>query len=104
MCYYCLSVHSGLVAGLGSVVEDAMVTLCWTGSNAETFMKILKFIELSASNMFAVTNLAICVNLALVVSVSSEQRVATSCYAVGVQSLTLERKPNSTAVLTKTLR
>eukprot|EP00752_Nemacystus_decipiens_P002690 g2512.t1 len=59
---------AGLVAGLGFLVEDEMVTICWTGSNLEGFIKALKFIELSAFNMFAVTNLAICVNLALIVS------------------------------------
>ena len=63
--------HSGLVAGLGSLVQGAMVTLCWTGSNLVGLMKTLKFIELAAANMFAVTNLAICVNLALVVLVSA---------------------------------
>eukprot|EP00752_Nemacystus_decipiens_P018236 g16364.t1 len=58
---------SGLVAGLGVVVQSTMVSLCWTGSNVVGLVKTLKFIELSASNMYAVTNLAICVNLALVV-------------------------------------
>ena len=48
-----------------------MVTACWTGSGVEGFVKALKFVELSAINMFAVTNLAICANLALIVSVSS---------------------------------
>lgn len=72
--------HSGLVAGLGSLVEDAMVTLCWTGSSVEPFMKALKFIELAASNMFAITNLAICINLALVVSVGKDKYNMTSCY------------------------
>ena len=65
--------HSGLVAGLGYLVEDMMVTLCWTGSNLVGFIKALKFIELTAFNMYAVTNLAICVNLALVVSVSRKK-------------------------------
>eukprot|EP00903_Cladosiphon_okamuranus_P017796 g16379.t1 len=58
---------SGLVAGMGVIVESAMVHLCWSASDVEGFIKTLKFIELSASNMYAVTNLAICVNLALVV-------------------------------------
>eukprot|EP00752_Nemacystus_decipiens_P008538 g7625.t1 len=59
---------AGLVAGLGYLVEGMMVSVCWTGSNLEGFIKALKFIELSAFNMFAVTNLAICINLALIVS------------------------------------
>lgn len=70
---YCTAVHSGLVAQLGYLVEDAMVSVCWTGSNLEGFIKALKFIELSAFNMFAVTNLAICINLALVASVSGDK-------------------------------
>ena len=60
------------MAGLGYIVEDMMVTVCWTGSNLVGFIDALKFIELAAFNMFAVTNLAICVNLALVVSVSRD--------------------------------
>lgn len=54
---------------LGYVVEDMMVTVCWTGSNVEGFVKTIKFLELAASNMLAITNLAICVNLALIIMV-----------------------------------
>ena len=50
-----------------------MVALCWTESSLEGFIRTLKFVELSAFNMFAVTNLAICINLALVVWVSREK-------------------------------
>ena len=71
--------HSGLVVGLGSLVESVMGTLCWTGSDWVGFIKALKYIELSAFNMFAVTNLAICVNLALVVSVSRAMYVCKKC-------------------------
>lgn len=66
--------HSGLVVGLGSLVEEVMITVCWTGSNLVGFMKALKYIELCAFNMFALTNLAICVNLALVISVSKRRQ------------------------------
>lgn len=55
---------------LGFVVEDMMVTVCWTTQNLEGFIRTVKYIELAASNMLAITNLAICVNLALIVSVS----------------------------------
>ncbi|CAM9229526.1 unnamed protein product [Scytosiphon promiscuus] len=58
---------SGLVMGIGYVVEDMMVTVCWTGSNLMGLIKAIKFIELAAGNMLAITNLAICVNLALVI-------------------------------------
>ena len=71
--------RSGLVAGLGYFVEDAMVTLCWSGSNLLSFIKALKLIELTAFNMYAVTNLAICINLALIVSVSVGKKSSTPC-------------------------
>ncbi|CAM9229677.1 unnamed protein product [Scytosiphon promiscuus] len=58
---------SGLIIGICYVIEDMMVTVCWTGSNLEVFIKILKFVELAASNMLAITNLAICMNIALIV-------------------------------------
>ena len=51
-----------------------MVTKCWTDSGVEGFVKALKFVELSGINMFAITNLAICVNLALIISVSVRKR------------------------------
>ncbi|CAM9316648.1 unnamed protein product, partial [Ectocarpus fasciculatus] len=44
-----------------------MISVCWAGENLATFIKTLKFFELFASNMLAITNLAICVNLSLVV-------------------------------------
>eukprot|EP00752_Nemacystus_decipiens_P002664 g2492.t1 len=59
---------SGLVAGLVVLVEGTMVSACWTGSNVEGLMRALKYIGLSAFNMYAITNLAICINLALIVS------------------------------------
>ncbi|CAN0287611.1 unnamed protein product [Ectocarpus sp. 12 AP-2014] len=44
-----------------------MVLVCWAGSNVTGFIKALKFLELVASNVLAITNLAICTNLALVI-------------------------------------
>ncbi|CAM9423955.1 unnamed protein product, partial [Hapterophycus canaliculatus] len=58
---------SGLIIGLCFVVEDMMVTVCWTGRELEGFIKALKFIEMSSSKMLAITNLVICTNLALIV-------------------------------------
>ena len=55
-----------------------MVTVCWTGSDLEGLIKAMRFIELSAFNMFALTNLAICVNLALIVSVSAVKAQPTT--------------------------
>ncbi|CAM9897288.1 unnamed protein product [Scytosiphon promiscuus] len=59
---------SGLLHQLAQVILADMVLLCWTQSNALRFVQAMKFVELVAGNMQAVTNLAICVNLALVVS------------------------------------
>lgn len=46
-----------------------MIAVCWAGENLEGLLKFLTFIELASANMFAITNLAICVNLALIVMV-----------------------------------
>lgn len=48
-----------------------MILICWTGSNLEGLVKTFKFLELASSNMLAITNLAVCINLALIVSVSA---------------------------------
>eukprot|EP00903_Cladosiphon_okamuranus_P012698 g11873.t1 len=58
---------SGVVMSLGFVIDEMMVTLCLANSNVANFIKTLKFIELSASNMLSITNLTISVNLALIV-------------------------------------
>ncbi|CAM9814346.1 unnamed protein product [Ectocarpus fasciculatus] len=59
---------SGLVWGLCFVLEDMMVTVCWTESSLLGFIKAVKFVEFVSSNMMVLTHLAICVNLALIVS------------------------------------
>eukprot|EP00752_Nemacystus_decipiens_P002666 g2494.t1 len=59
---------SGLVAGMVVLAEGTMVAACWTGREFEGLMRALKFIGLTAFNMYAITNLAICINLALIVS------------------------------------
>lgn len=66
--YFCTS---GLVMSLGYAIDDMMVTVWWANRNVEGFIRTIKFIELSASNMLAITNLAISVNLALIVTVSN---------------------------------
>ncbi|CAN0278088.1 unnamed protein product [Ectocarpus sp. 6 AP-2014] len=58
---------SGLLHQLFIQTEATMVLVCWAGSNVTGFVKALKFLELVASNMLAITNLAICANLALVI-------------------------------------
>eukprot|EP00903_Cladosiphon_okamuranus_P018747 g17251.t2 len=58
---------SGLVAGLGYLIEGMMIAVCWTDTSLEGFIKAIKFFELAAFNMLAITNLAISVNLALIV-------------------------------------
>lgn len=69
---YCSTVHSGMVMCLGYAVDDLMVTVCWISNNVKGLIKTLKFIEHSASSMLAITNLAICINLALIVLVSND--------------------------------
>ena len=74
---------SGLVLGLGYLVEDMMVTVCWVRNHLEGWMKFVKFVELAAGYMLAITNLAICVNLALIIWVSNRQCLnSTWAYAL----------------------
>ncbi|CAM9225058.1 unnamed protein product [Ectocarpus sp. 8 AP-2014] len=58
---------SGLVHQLVYLIGATMISVCWAGENLAIFIKTLKFLELFASNMLAITNLAICVNLSLIV-------------------------------------
>ena len=66
-------VHSAVVLGVGLVVDDMMISICWLSGKAEGFLMAIKYLELTASNMLAVTNLAISVNLALIVLVSCRE-------------------------------
>ncbi|CAM9229449.1 unnamed protein product [Scytosiphon promiscuus] len=59
---------SGLILALCLVLEDMMVTVCWTTNGFKNTIRFLKFLEVAASNMMAITNLAICVNLALIIT------------------------------------
>lgn len=63
-----------MMMSLGFAIDNMMVTVCWANSKAEGFIKTIKFIELTASNMLAITSLAICINLALIISVSYQAR------------------------------
>ena len=63
-------VHSGLVHQITELIMAEMVLLCWSKSELLILIKALKFMEIVGANMLAVTNVAICVNLALIVSVS----------------------------------
>lgn len=54
---------------LTQLVTSLMVMLCWSKEEALGFIKFVKFWQQTGSNMMAVTNLAICMNLALIVSV-----------------------------------
>lgn len=57
---------------LGYLIDDTMVTVGWATCNVTGLIKTIKFAEVAASNMFAVTSLAIGVNLALIVVVSNQ--------------------------------
>lgn len=54
---------------VSQVISGTMVYVCWADKEQLPYIWILKFIEQTATNMLAITNLAICVNLALIVSV-----------------------------------
>ncbi|CAN0110488.1 unnamed protein product [Ectocarpus fasciculatus] len=58
---------SGMVWNVCFMVEDMMVSVCWAGSGAINSIKAVKFITFASSHMLALTNLVICVNLALIV-------------------------------------
>eukprot|EP00904_Undaria_pinnatifida_P005765 jgi/Undpi1/2318/HiC_scaffold_13.g05701.m1 len=57
----------GLVHLLSGLVMAQMVLNCWVGEELLSVIKALKFLELAGSNLVAVTNLAICTNLAVIV-------------------------------------
>ncbi len=67
------------------MVLAEMVLLCWARSGALRYIQALKFVELMGGNLLAITNVAICVNLALVVSV----RLLYSGRAIDIYSLSL---------------
>ena len=48
-----------------------MIFYCWVEKELLTLIKVFKFFELAGSNLAAVTNLAIGVNLAFIVHVSA---------------------------------
>lgn len=64
--------NSGLVHLLAGIVASQMVLNCWVGKDLVPLIKALKFVELAGSNLVAVTNLAICANLAFIMHVSSQ--------------------------------
>lgn len=59
---------SGLVHQISELIMAEMVLLCWSKTELLILIKSLKFLEVVGGNMLAVTNVAICVNLALIVS------------------------------------
>lgn len=56
---------------LANLALERMVLLCWLDGSMEIIVRLLTFVELVGVNMLAATNVAICVNLALIVRVSS---------------------------------
>lgn len=88
--FVCVCVfYSGFVYQFIRIVLAAMVAGCWASSKSEPIIKFFIFVELSASNMLAVTNLAICINLALVV------KVKFPCCGTSVHSLKHNTVPRS---------
>lgn len=70
---------------MACLVLEQMVLICEISANLTGFVKFMKFVELATGNMLAVTNVAVCVNLALIVRVSGHggfiffQRSADLC-------------------------
>lgn len=80
---------------LSGIVLAQMVLNCWVGDGVLAVVKALKFLELVGSNLVAVTNLAICSNLAFIVHVSVNRFIVDGsskiypslpCYRVVVQT------------------
>ncbi|CAN0081639.1 unnamed protein product [Ectocarpus sp. 12 AP-2014] len=65
---------SGLLYQLLILMQATMISVCWTGANLIKLIKTFKFLELASVNMLAMTNLAICINLALVVMSHGDQQ------------------------------
>ncbi|CAB1108949.1 unnamed protein product [Ectocarpus sp. CCAP 1310/34] len=49
------------------MTEATMISVCWAGDGLTALIKTFEFFELAASNMLAITNLAICINLAQII-------------------------------------
>lgn len=64
---------SGLLFQVSQVISGTMLYVCWANKENLWMIQTLKYIEMTAVNMLAVTNLAICINFALVVLVSEKQ-------------------------------
>lgn len=86
---------SGLLHQLAQAALAQMVLLCWADSSMLVVIRIAKFVELTASNMLAVTNVAICVNLALIVSVSNlvKEGHRNACAALGSRGASPNNSP-----------
>eukprot|EP00903_Cladosiphon_okamuranus_P012715 g11887.t1 len=77
---------AGLLHQLAFMAEATMISVCWTAGNLDGLIKAFKFLELAAGHMLAITNLAICVNLALVIM---SHRTLTRVRSVSSPSLML---------------
>lgn len=67
----CVTRFSGLVLLLAEGALAEMVLLCWGKSELSFVIKAIKLVGMMGGNMFAVTNVAICANLAFIVHVSN---------------------------------
>ncbi len=72
--------HSGLLHQLVFVAESSMISVCWVDENLDGLIKSFKFLQQASSNMYAITNLAICVNLALIITVRRRVRRSMSLF------------------------
>lgn len=69
--YFCLvGMSSGLMHLLFETILEQLVLNCWLRAGMLDLFKSLRFVVNVSANMIAVTNVAICINLALIVYVS----------------------------------
>lgn len=60
---------SGLVYTLSTHLMSTMILLCWTTEEYLTAIYILKFIEMTATNVWSLSSLAVAVLIAFIVQV-----------------------------------
>lgn len=79
------NVISGLSFQLLVILQGTMISVYWTGANLANLIKAITFLELTSKNVLVLTNLAICINLALIAMVSE------ICATAGCRLLVISR-------------
>lgn len=61
--------YSGLTYSLTEWIMGITIQICFGTTKTLGLIKFLKFVQLMADNMVVITNLGVCVNVALIVEV-----------------------------------